>query len=247
MYYFTLQCDNQLKLSGCSPLQLGSVSTPEVNSRCITLMSDGSQLVEGIMEDNIIFCYNSEATLQGSVAVAYCDEGYDRVGPERVTCGSNGSWGNLPRCLKMSIPFAGKCQLVAFFIVLNPVSEHKSVSGHNTIQGQYVFFLTIFSICSDALLVWNIFLIIIGVVTWFIAAGLDAAGLVVLLLLVREKCKLFIYKLCTFCLYVFHALLHVCVHTMQSMLTSDSGMVCLFCCCYLLHSFWSSQLHSGLP
>ena len=134
MYYFILQSDNQLELSGCSPLQLGSISTPEVNSRCISLMSDGSQLVEGIMEDNIIFCYNSEATLQGSVAVAYCDEGYDRVGPERVTCDSNGSWGNLPRCSEMSIPFAGKCQLVAFYTIKSNdvtdikalVSEHKS-------------------------------------------------------------------------------------------------------------------------
>lgn len=86
-------------LSGCSPLQLGSVSTPEVNSRCSFLMRDGSQLVEGIKEDNIIFCYNSEGTLQGTVAIAYCDEGYERAGPERVTCGSNGSWGELPTCL----------------------------------------------------------------------------------------------------------------------------------------------------
>ena len=86
--------------SGCSPLLLGSVSSPEVNSRCSSL-SGGTQQVEGIQGDNnIIFCYNSEGTLQGAVAMAYCDDGYERVGEDRVTCGPNGSWGELPRCSK---------------------------------------------------------------------------------------------------------------------------------------------------
>ena len=62
-----------------------------------------SQQVEGIQGDNsIIFCYSSspQGTLQGTVAMAYCGDGYEREGPESVTCGVDGSWGNLPRCLR---------------------------------------------------------------------------------------------------------------------------------------------------
>lgn len=94
--------------SGCSPLQLGSISTPEVNSRCLALLNDGSQLVEGIQGDNIIFCYNTEATLQGTVAMAYCNEGYEILGPDMITCASNGNWGELPRCLRISVTSPGK-------------------------------------------------------------------------------------------------------------------------------------------
>ena len=96
--------------SGCDPLLLGSVSSPEINSRCSSLLSTSGgdqsqqqQMVEGVQGDNgIIFCYSSPGggggALQGTVATAYCDNGYEREGAESVTCGMNGSWGDLPRC-----------------------------------------------------------------------------------------------------------------------------------------------------
>ena len=93
---------------GCSPLQLGSISTPAINARCSSLLNDVSQLVEGIQGENIIYCYSSEATLQGSVAVAYCSQGYERVGPDRVTCGINGSWGELPVCQGINVMSEGQ-------------------------------------------------------------------------------------------------------------------------------------------
>ena len=83
------------------------VSTPTVNTRCSSL-SAGVQPVEGIHGDNIIFCYDSEGTLQGSVAMAYCDEGFERIGPDRVTCGTDGSWGELPRCFVRREVSSGK-------------------------------------------------------------------------------------------------------------------------------------------
>ena len=94
-------------ITGCSPLQLGSISTPAINARCSSLLNDMSQLVEGIQGDNIIYCYSSEATLQGSVAVAYCSQGHERVGPERVTCNVNGSWGQLPVCRGINVMSQG--------------------------------------------------------------------------------------------------------------------------------------------
>ena len=98
--------------SGCDPLLLGSViiSSSDVNSRCSSLISSsgggtGSQSqVEG--DNGIIFCYSSpgggSGALQGTVATAFCDDGYEREGAETVTCGPNGSWGDLPRCSRSS-------------------------------------------------------------------------------------------------------------------------------------------------
>ena len=67
-----------------------------------------SQLVEGIQGDNIIYCYSSEATLQGSVAMAYCSQGYERIGPDRVMCDINGSWGKLPVCQGIVVTSEGE-------------------------------------------------------------------------------------------------------------------------------------------
>ena len=107
-----------LSYVGCSPLRLGSISTPQINSRCSSLLDDMSQLVEGIQDENIIFCYSSEATLQGAVAMAYCNEGFERVGPDRVTCSPDGSWGELPTCQRISTASSGKYT----FIILNVAS-----------------------------------------------------------------------------------------------------------------------------
>ena len=61
----------------------------------------------GVQGDNgIIFCYSSPGgggsggAFQGTVATAYCDDGYEREGAESVTCGPSGSWGDLPRCIR---------------------------------------------------------------------------------------------------------------------------------------------------
>ena len=37
---------------------------------------------------------------------------------------------------------------------------------------------------------WQVALTVIGVLLWFLAVGLDIVGVVVLILLAREKCKL---------------------------------------------------------
>ena len=116
--------------------------------------------------DNITFCYSSEATLQGAVAMAYCDKGYERVGPKMVTCGSNGSWGELPRCLR----------------------EPATSFGKNSVKVDWQHFSL--DVCVGYLLMWNSALIAIGVVIWLIAAALDIVGLVVLIILAREKCML---------------------------------------------------------
>ena len=41
----------------------------------------------------------------------------------------------------------------------------------------------------EALLGWQVALIVIGVLLWFLAVGLDIVGVVLLILLAREKCK----------------------------------------------------------
>ena len=100
-----------LSPSGCDPLLLGSISSPEINTRCSSLISSsggstGGQSQVGVQGDNgIIFCYSSpggggSGAFQGTVATAYCDDGYEREGAETVTCGPIGSWGDLPRCIR---------------------------------------------------------------------------------------------------------------------------------------------------
>ena len=43
---------------------------------------------------------------------------------------------------------------------------------------------------TEALLGWQVALVVIGVLLWFLALGLDIVGVVLLILLAREKCKL---------------------------------------------------------
>lgn len=119
----------------------------------------------------MIFCYNSEATLQGTVAVGFCDEGYKRVGTEMVTCGPNGGWDELPRCLQEPVTLSSKN-----LVKVDNVSDLMTYTSYFA--------------CVGSLLPWNWVMVAIGVVIWLIAATLDVVGLVVLIILAREKCML---------------------------------------------------------
>ena len=53
----------------------------------------------------------------------------------------------------------------------------------------YIVLLTSYSLSIEALLDWQVALIVIGVLLWFLALGLGIVGVVLLILLAREKCK----------------------------------------------------------